>query len=138
MDKGSFSRREFARLVMAGSAAAFPYGTYLEGRSLPLPPAPAVPDEAFWRSVRQQFLMPRNVTVLCAANLCPTPAPVIEALLDATRDIDKDPGAENRRKWVAGRQASDLVHSRRVSQRRAGGDSHNPHLRGKQPRLEWH
>lgn len=102
---GGFSRRDFARLMAAGGAASMlPRMARAESMPAPLGQTPAVPDEAFWVSVRRQFLMPADVTVLCAANLCPTPAPVIEALLSTTRDIDTDPGAENRRKWSAGRE----------------------------------
>jgi len=101
----SFSRRDFARLLAVGSASSvFPWMALAEIDPVPLAPTPASPDEAFWESVRKQFLMPNDVTVLCAANLCPTPAPVIEALLQTTRDIDRDPGAENRRKWGVGRE----------------------------------
>jgi selenocysteine lyase/cysteine desulfurase len=100
-----FGRRDFARLLAAGGVASFFPRTVPAG-SIPAPlgAAPAVPDEAFWASVRKQFLMPADITLLCAANLCPTSAPVIEALLNATRDIDRDPGTENRRKWGEGRE----------------------------------
>lgn len=104
-DYDGFSRRDFARLMAAGSAASIlPWMARADIKPEPLAKTPAVPDEPFWASVRKQFLMPREVTVLCAANLCPTPAPVIEALLNTTRDIDRDPGAENRRKWSVGRE----------------------------------
>ena len=106
-DCGRFSRRDFTRILWAGGAASAVSARALAAVSqVSVPPAPAVPDEAYWNSVRSQFLMPADTTVLCAANLCPTPAPVIQALLDATRDIDKDPGAENRRKWGEGREAT--------------------------------
>jgi selenocysteine lyase/cysteine desulfurase len=100
-----FGRRDFARLLAtSGLASLFPWTASSESIPSPLGAVPAVPDEAFWATVRKQFLMPEGTTVLCAANLSPTPAPVIEALLEATRDIDRDPGAENRRKWSAGRE----------------------------------
>jgi isopenicillin-N epimerase len=100
-----FGRRDFARFMAAGGAASlFSWPGHVGASISPLPQTPALPDEAFWASVRRQFLMPPEVTVLCAANLCPTAAPVIQALLETTRDIDRDPGAENRRKWNEGRE----------------------------------
>ncbi len=108
-DSVGFSRRDFARMMAAGSAAPFLPWMTAAVKAIPLQQTPLAPDEAFWASVRRQFLMPANVTVLCAANLCPTPAPVIEAYLDATRDIDRDPGAENRRKWSDAREETRKV-----------------------------
>jgi isopenicillin-N epimerase len=103
-------RRDFARLMAAGGTASLiPWDAHAGENTPPLPQTPGVPDEAFWTSVRRQFLMPPDVTVLCAANLCPTSAPVIQALLEATRDIDRDPGAENRRKWGEGREETRRV-----------------------------
>ncbi len=97
------SRRDFARFLAVGSAALLP-------RPLPavppLPPTPALPDESFWLSVRDQFLMPRELGVLNAANLCPSPAPVLDAVIRATRDMDGDPSFENRAKMSEGKEAT--------------------------------
>src|SRR5581483_8550140 len=69
-----------------------------------LPPTPASPDEKFWTSVRDQFVMPKDLTILNAANLCPSSAPVLEMLYKTTRDMDQDPSQENRAKLGDGRE----------------------------------
>ncbi len=69
-------------------------------------PAPAGANEGFWRSVREQFLMPADLAVMNAANLCPSPAPVIEAMIAATRDMDRDPSFPNRVKLGEGKEAT--------------------------------
>jgi selenocysteine lyase/cysteine desulfurase len=57
----------------------------------PLAETPAVPDERFWSSVREQFVMPPDLAVMNAANLCPSSAPVLESLEKATRELDREP-----------------------------------------------
>jgi isopenicillin-N epimerase len=96
------SRREFARfLALSGSV-------FLADPPLvwpaPLQQTPERPDEKFWLSVRQQFLMPPALGVLNAANLCPSPAPVLEAMYRSTKDIDADPSFDNRQKMSAGKE----------------------------------
>jgi hypothetical protein len=70
----------------------------------PLEQAPERTDEQFWLSVRQQFLMPPDLGVLNAANLCPSPAPVLEAMYRSTKDMDGDPSFDNRLKMSAGKE----------------------------------
>jgi selenocysteine lyase/cysteine desulfurase len=55
-------------------------------------------------SVREQFLMPRDLAVMNAANLCPSSAPVLEAMYRSTKDMDGDPSFENRQKMTAGKE----------------------------------
>jgi isopenicillin-N epimerase len=62
------------------------------------------PDESFWRSVRQQFLVPPDLAILNAANLCPSSIPAINASTRVTQGIDRDPSLENRRKAGEGRE----------------------------------
>jgi selenocysteine lyase/cysteine desulfurase len=69
-------------------------------------PPPADAGESYWLSVRAQFLMPTDLGVMNAANLCPSPAPVIEALVAATRDMDRDPSFPNRVKMGEGKEAT--------------------------------
>lgn len=99
------SRRDFTRLLaLAGSA---PFLT--PGRAWPrpaaLPPIPPGPhDERFWQTVRDQFVMPGDLAVLNAANLCPSSAPVLDTLYRATKDMDQDPSFDNRAKLGEGRE----------------------------------
>src|SRR6185295_2317776 len=49
-----------------------------------------------WKSVREQFVMPADLGVLNAANLCPSSRPVLEALKRETDFVDRDPSGQNR------------------------------------------
>ena len=53
------NRRDFARLLAIGGAAPFLSPNVAWPRSLDLPPTPASPDEKFWMSVRDQFVISR-------------------------------------------------------------------------------
>lgn len=95
----SVSRRDFARVfALGGSAALFADPVWARQNA----PAPAfAPNlsgsgEAFWKSVRAQFVMPPELGVLNAANLCPSSRPVLEALRRETDSVDRDPSGQNR------------------------------------------
>src|SRR5713226_9697622 len=98
------NRREFARLLAIGGAAPFLAPDVAWPRPCALPPAPAAPDEKFWQSVRDQFVMPPDLAMMNAANLCPSSSPVLDSLYRNTRDIDQDPSFENRVKMGEGRE----------------------------------
>lgn len=72
----------------------------------PLPPTPAEPTEKFWQEVRSRFLMPKELAFVNAANLCPTPQPVFEALVNNSRFLDADPSSQSRAKLGAAREES--------------------------------
>ena len=75
------SRRDFARMLALGGSAAWLSGTPARAAAPgPLPPTPAAPDEKFWRHVREQFVMPPEISVMNAANLCPSPHCVLQAV----------------------------------------------------------
>jgi isopenicillin-N epimerase len=98
------NRREFARLLAIGGAVPFITPETSWAKSAKLPPTPASPDERFWISVRDQFVMPKDLTILNAANLCPSSGPVLETLYKMTRDMDQDPSQDNRAKLGDGRE----------------------------------
>ena len=100
------NRRQFAeRLGVTGAAALFARGSGAVLRAGDVAPAPVAASESFWRSVRDQFLMPTDLGVMNAANLCPSPVAVIEAMVAATKDMDRDPSFPNRAKLGEGKES---------------------------------
>jgi len=101
------NRRDFARLLAISGAVPFvtPELSWARGAApAKLPPAPASPDEKYWAAVRDQFVMPKDLTMLNAANLCPSSSPVLETLYTMTKDMDQDPSSDNRAKLGDGRE----------------------------------
>lgn len=96
------SRRDFSRFLALSGSVLLPQ--QLLAWPAPLAQTPAQPDERFWMSVREQFLMPADLAVMNAANLCPSPAPVLEAMYASTKDMDRDPSFDNRHKMSAGKE----------------------------------
>jgi isopenicillin-N epimerase len=96
------NRRDFARLLALSSSVFLTEPP--RAWPAPLRQTPERPDETFWRAVREQFLMPPDLGVLNAANLCPSSAPVLEAMYRNTKDIDGDPSFDNRQKMSAGKE----------------------------------
>ena len=95
----SVSRRHFAQLfALGGSAALFSDAAWAQqaAPSSALAPGGAAAGEAFWKSVRDQFVMPPDLAVMNAANLCPASRPVLETLRRETESVDRDPSPNNR------------------------------------------
>ncbi len=95
----SLSRRHFARLfAIGGSAALFtdPVWARQAPTAPPLAPGGPAAGEPFWASVRAQFVMPPDLAVMNAANLCPASRPALDALARETRSVDLDPSPNNR------------------------------------------
>ncbi len=104
---GSVSRRDFARLFAAGgSAALFAHPAWAQSApaSSALPTGGAAAGEVFWKAVRAQFVMPADLAVMNAANLCPASAPVLEALMRETRSVDRDPSPQNRARLLVAKE----------------------------------
>ena len=93
----SVSRRDFSRLFLAGgSAALFAHPAWAQSARPALPAAGAAAGESFWKAVRAQFVMPPDLAVMNAANLCPASAPALHALTRETEDVDRNPSPQNR------------------------------------------
>ena len=92
------ARRDFLRILGAGVAGA----TLPAVASAPPPlPVPArVGDEAYWSVVKAQFAL-RGVTPMNAANLCPAPRSVMDAVTEAMRDVEGDVSFQNRARYDA-------------------------------------
>lgn len=56
-------------------------------------------DEQFWLSVKEQFTLREGLALMNAANLCPSPYPVMETVFSLTRDVDADASFQNRGKF---------------------------------------
>ena len=99
----SVTRRQFTRLLaLAGPAAAAPLRI-----AWPRPSLVGQGDgEAFWAKVRDEFVMPADLAMFNAANLCPSSRRVIDSLSKYTREVDVDPSPANRAKLGPAREAS--------------------------------
>ena len=100
------SRRDFARVVIAGGAAALAAPTSWIHAQAPTRLNDSSSGETFWESVRAQFVMAPGLAVMNAANLCPAPAPVIATLERETSHVDRDPSPQNRARLSQAREAT--------------------------------
>ena len=92
MTTHSMSRRDFARLfAMGGSAAILSHQALLGSKPVRMIDPITSTGTVDWKTVRSQFLMPPELTVLNAANLCPSPAPVLETVYNYTQRLDSEP-----------------------------------------------
>ncbi|MCG8608414.1 aminotransferase class V-fold PLP-dependent enzyme [bacterium] len=99
------SRRQFLKGLFGGVAATslLPTAALRAAirTSLPVPTlaAGANVDESFWHIVKDQFPIREGLIVMNAANLCPSPYPVMETVFQLTRDVDADVSYQNRGKF---------------------------------------
>ncbi len=92
MRRSTLDRREFARLFSVGGSAALLAHPLLRGFGPPPLEATSLERGAVdWSAVREQFLMPPELSVLNAANLCPSSAPVLKTMYDLTERMDREP-----------------------------------------------
>ncbi len=85
-------RRRFLLQLLGGAAAALATPAFLTAAEGP-------EDEAYWRRVKEQFSIAPGLILMNAANLCPSPYPVQDAVFRYTRDVDRDASFQNRGKF---------------------------------------
>ena len=99
------SRRRFLKRFAGGMAAAglLPAFGFTGSGSFAARVASWAPgaarDEAFWRLVKDQFPLRPGLILMNAANLCPSPYPVSDAVFQFTHDVDADASFQNRGKF---------------------------------------
>lgn len=100
-------RRFLSQSIVGAAALATPAWLRAEprppadGAPVPLPAPWAGPQdqEAYWGQVKEQFSLASGLILMNAANLCPSPHTVQEAVFRHTRDVDADASSGNRGKF---------------------------------------
>ncbi|MDP6054911.1 MAG: aminotransferase class V-fold PLP-dependent enzyme, partial [Candidatus Latescibacteria bacterium] len=102
------SRRSFMKRLAGGVAAAgvFSWGSTAAAspfkaleEDLDAPDPADMGDERFWKAVKNQFTLREDLALMNAANLCPSPYPVMETVFKYTRDVNEDASFQNRGKF---------------------------------------
>jgi isopenicillin-N epimerase len=109
-------RRQFMKTLLGGAAAVsvFPSVVFSEHKvsfeSLEKTASKLstsdVGGEGLWKLVKENFSIRKDLIMLNAANLCPSPYPVQQKVFELTRDIDADPSSHNRKKFADLREAA--------------------------------
>ena len=103
-----YFRRQFLKRFLGGMAVTGVLPTLgfktVEELGNPLatiftPEPGADSDERFWSLVKEQFPIRPGLIMMNAANLCPSPYPVMEKVFQLTRDVNSDVSYQNRRKF---------------------------------------
>ncbi len=103
----SDSRRAFlGKLAGATAVAALGRPASVAVAAPPMPRAIPNPGEDYWIELKRQFIFPDTQIPMNAANMCPAPRGVIEALTQAVRDVDADVSYQNRSKYDALRETT--------------------------------
>jgi selenocysteine lyase/cysteine desulfurase len=106
MAPSTLDRRDFARLFAVGGSAALLGHPALRGWPPDRNRSPAtLPPDADWDAIRAQFLVPDELTVLNAANLCPAPGHVLRTVQGYTERLDREPVPSFRAEMHAAREA---------------------------------
>jgi selenocysteine lyase/cysteine desulfurase len=104
------NRRRFLRQLAQGSLGLAVAPIAVRGAAAQVAPAAAaaapprptaLADEAYWTQVRAAFPLRDGIAPMNAANLCPAPRVVNDAVEQAMRDVEGDVSSQNRSKYGA-------------------------------------
>lgn len=90
MDKNN-PRRKFLKQLGMVSFAAMPISAIAKHERIekihsPLP-APSPENEQYWELVKKKFMVPKNLIMVNAANLCPSPGTIVEQVNNYTKEF---------------------------------------------------
>ncbi|MDG2448701.1 MAG: aminotransferase class V-fold PLP-dependent enzyme [Saprospiraceae bacterium] len=97
------TRRKFIGHALVGMASSMAIPSYSRtsdgnyGKSLKINTEAL--DEHYWEMVKSQFSIPKGKIMVNAANLCPSPFVVTDAVIRHTRSLEKDVSFQNRDKF---------------------------------------
>ena len=101
------SRREFARLFAIGGSVAILGHQKLVGSKIETLIKPLLASgKVDWEKIQSQFLIPPELTILNAANLCPSPAHVLETVTNYTQRLDSKPVPSYRAEMIAVKEST--------------------------------
>ena len=97
-------RRSFIKKLLGSSAAAMALPSISLIASNQLNRLPrlhdrAVPDENYWALVKNQYQIEPGLTMMNAANFCPSPYPVSQTMSDHLLGLDTNASSQDRKKY---------------------------------------
>ena len=104
-DQWILPRREVLKRLAGGIALGTVGGHWMRAAA-----QEAAGEEAFWDQVKSRFPIRPGLTMMNAANLCPTHYPVLDSVFGLSRDLDADMSFQNRAKFATAQgQARSLL-----------------------------
>ena len=107
INEGS-KRRKFLKQLLSGSVATLAMPALAMGGSMNedaptrVLTSPAdTSDERYWEMVKKQFTVPQNLTMLNAANLCPSPYFINDLVESTMKGLGKDVSFQYRSQFAA-------------------------------------
>ncbi|NOT77029.1 MAG: aminotransferase class V-fold PLP-dependent enzyme [Cyclobacteriaceae bacterium] len=103
-------RRKFLTQLLTGSMATLALPafandlSFASAESLSSPEDPS--DERYWEMIKKQFMVPSNLIMFNAANLCPSPYYINDIVDTAMKGLEKDVSFQYRSQFAAKRAKS--------------------------------
>ncbi|MDZ4716432.1 MAG: aminotransferase class V-fold PLP-dependent enzyme [Cytophagales bacterium] len=107
--KPATGRRNFLRKLAAGTAMTMTLPSLAiagEAMMVPLPVLDGEADERYWSMVKNQFAVPDQLMMLNAANLCPAPYAITQAVQTTLGELGRDVSFQSRDRFDLIRQTA--------------------------------